>query len=459
MVTGRRTLLTQLPLMAALPRDAEQAPRSRTLGQRLLKAVEELEIIDTHEHIIAERDRLAQPVDFFTLAGHYALNDVISAGLAAADRQRIENPHTPLAERWRAFEPYWKHARLTGYGQALRIAIGDIYGFEEISGSNLARINDAIRSQNKPGFYRSVLRQRAKIRFAVLDDYWNAVPVKPDQELFVMARKFDRFVLPASPRDVRQLEELTGVSITSLTGLKQALEKSFQQALEAGMVTVKSTIAYNRELLFQEVGETDAARDFEALMKSARPIPAGFRHSVVRPFRNLEDHLFHHVIRLADAHRLPVQVHTGLLAGNGCFVANTNARHLTNLFYLFPRVRFDLFHISYPYQSELAVLAKLFPNVYIDFCWAHVISPGGARRALHEFLDTVPANKIFGFGGDYRYPELSYAHARMARRNIAQVLAEKTEHGDCTEQEALELARLLLHDNPACLFSPPKVRS
>jgi len=100
------------------------------------------------------------------------------------------------------------------------------------------------------------------------------------------------------------------------------------------------------------------------------------------------------------------------------------------------------------------VLAKLFPNVYVDFCWAHIISGSAARRTLHEMLETVPVNKIFGYGGDYRFVELSYAHAQMARRNIAQVLAEKVESGFATEDEALEIARLLLHDNPARLFSP-----
>ena len=67
-------------------------------------------------------------------------------------------------------------------------------------------------------------------------------------------------------------------------------------------------------------------------------------------------------------------------------------------------------------------------------------------------LETVPANKLFGYGGDYRYPELSYAHAKMARRNISQVLTEKVEEGFCSETEALELARMLLHDNPDHMF-------
>ena len=52
---------------------------------------------------------------------------------------------------------------------------------------------------------------------------------------------------------------------------------------------------------------------------------------------------------------------------------------------------FDIFHIGYPYQQTLSALAKNFANVYIDMCWAHIISPdsqhqrpGGVagRRAL-----------------------------------------------------------------------------
>ena len=67
-------------------------------------------------------------------------------------------------------------------------------------------------------------------------------------------------------------------------------------------------------------------------------------------------------------------------------------------------------------------------------------------------METAPINKILGFGGDYSYAEMSYAHSRMARQSIAQVLSEKVESGFCTEDEALEIAQMLLHDNPASLF-------
>src|SRR5207245_2185570 len=135
-----------------------------------------------------------------------------------------------------------------------------------------------------------------------------------------------------------------------------------------------------RELLFQEVARADAEREFEALMRGKRTLPEGFRTAFVRPFRVLEDHMFHHVMKLADAHHLPVQIHTGLFAGGGNVITNSKPTHLINTFLLYPRIKFDIFHLSYPYQEELGVLAKSFPNVHADFCWAYVVSPAASRR-------------------------------------------------------------------------------
>jgi len=448
MVTRRRWFSVALPALAVRPAESRAHP-SRALRERIRQAVEQVEVVDSHEHILPEQERVRQAVDFFTLAGHYAINDVISAGLAP---EATSAKGLTAEERWRAFEPHWRHARFTGYGQALRIAIRDIYGFDEINAATLPKINEAIARRNRPGLYGYVLKERARIRYAVLDDYWNAAPVRPDPEFFVLARKFDRFILPATAKDVAELEKLTGVSIASLNGLKQAMERSFAQSLEAGMVAVKSTIAYNRELRFAEASEQAAAADFLRLMRGEVRLPEGFRARIERPLRALEDHMFHHLMRLAEAHRLPVQIHTGLLAGNGAYLANTDPTLLNNLFFLYPRLTFDLFHIGYPYHDQVAALAKLFPNVCIDFCWAHIISPTVARRALSEFLDAVPINKILGFGGDYRYPELTYGHLVIARRNIVEVLADKVEEGFCDEDEAAEIARLLLADNAARLF-------
>jgi uncharacterized protein len=435
------------------------AAPSATMTRRLGTELDKVRLFDSHEHLIPEKQRVAEDADFFLLLGHYALNDLISAGLTDAALKIVRDPKAADSDRWNAAEPYWRAARSTGYCQALSIAVRDLYAVEDISAASIGRINAAIREQNKAGLYARVLQQKAGIDWCLVDPYWNEKPAPASEPNFLLAQKFDGFVTPASPKDIARLEQISEVSIHSLDDLKKALEATFEQALKAGMTTVKSTLAYRRKILYREVPASDAAASFEAMLKGSIELPKGFRAAKARVFRDLEDHMFHHLVKLASEHRAPFQIHTGLLAGNSGFVENTNPRYLANLFHLYPTVKFDLFHIGYPYQQELGVLAKLFPNVYVDFCWAHIISPVGARDTLDEYLEMMPANKILGFGGDYRYPELTYGHSRIARANVAAVLAAKVAGRVMSEDQALEVGRMLLRDNALALFKPSERRA
>jgi predicted TIM-barrel fold metal-dependent hydrolase len=160
----------------------------------------------------------------------------------------------------------------------------------------------------------------------------------------------------------------------------------------------------------------------------------------------------HQVIRQALEHGLPIQVHTGLQEGVGNMLSNAQPLHLADLFLEYRQVKFDLFHAGYPYSGEVACLAKNFPNVWADLCWMWIISPSAGRRILHEWIETIPSNKILGFGGDYRFVEGSYAHSRMAREGVTQVLTQKIEEGYLTEEEAVEMGRKILRENAWDLF-------
>jgi glucuronate isomerase len=435
-----------------------RAATSTQLYSRLLKSVESVETIDTHEHILPEAQRLSEHVDFFTFAGHYVINDLHAAGMPFDARKVLDDPKASDSAKWKLFGPWWEHSKFTGYSEALRIAVRDLYGLE-ISGATLPKINAAIASRNKAGLYADILKKRMRLRFAVNDQYWASKPAAVDGSYFVLAQKFDGYVMPVTPEGVRRLEAQSDSSITSLAGLKAAMTKVFEQALRAGMATVKSTAAYQRSLDFAETSEADASRDFDRVMKGSDPLPDGILLTLQRPHKPLADHMFHHLASLCDAHDVPFQIHTGMQAGNSNVPANSQPLALTNLFHKFGRVQFDLFHIGYPWWRDVLVLAKMYPNVNIDFCWMHVISPTGARAAMHEMLDSVPVNKIFGYGGDYRYPELSYGHLILARRNIARVLAERVEAGQNTEEESARLGRMLMLDNPARLFKVGRVFS
>ena len=76
-----------------------------------------------------------------------------------------------------------------------------------------------------------------------------------------------------------------------------------------------------------------------------------------------------------------------------------------------------------------------------------------AKRLLHELIETVPANKIMGYGGDFFHAEGAHGHAQMARAVTAEVLAEKVEQGYLKEEEAAPLMERILYLNGKELFS------
>jgi predicted TIM-barrel fold metal-dependent hydrolase len=165
-----------------------------------------------------------------------------------------------------------------------------------------------------------------------------------------------------------------------------------------------------------------------------------------------ENYMMHAVLREADRRGLTYQFHTGIQEGNGNVIVDANPVHMTNLFLEYGDVKFDIFHMGYPYLMELGNLAKNFANVHIDMCWGHIISPEAARRGLIEWLDAVPANKINAFGGDYCFVDGVYGHQYLARRNVVAALAQKISDGSMDLDRAKEIAGWLFVDNPMRLF-------
>jgi len=168
------------------------------------------------------------------------------------------------------------------------------------------------------------------------------------------------------------------------------------------------------------------------------------------PSRNpLRDYFVDEMIRIAGELDLVVCVHTGYW---GDFRV-LDPLHMIPILERHPKVRFDLYHLGYPWVRESLMLGKGFPNVWLNFCWTHIISQRFAMDGLDEAIDLIPMNKIIGFGGDYATPvEKVYGHLVMAREDIAAVLARRIERGSVSEDEALSLARQWLWDNPKELY-------
>jgi predicted TIM-barrel fold metal-dependent hydrolase len=249
-----------------------------------------------------------------------------------------------------------------------------------------------------------------------------------------------------SKAEIEKIAKRQNIPITSLIDLEKSLESEFQKALEDGFVTVKVGIAYSRILYFEDVEKSKAEKVFNTIYSNQNK---EFSFDEVKP---LSDYMMHSIIKLAKKYNKPIQIHTGLQAGDGNFIENSNPTHLANLFLEYRDVNFILFHGAYPFGGELASLAKNFRNVYIDMCWLYIISPSYSERYLHEWLETVPANKIMGFGGDYHNVENVYGHLLFAKEIIGNVLVEKVKNRYLAEDEALKIASMLLHDNALHFF-------
>lgn len=436
----RRDLLAAGTVAASTAAPARVRTTSPSaLLRRLRQEANRIFVIDTHEHLCNEEQRLSQKVDLFHWFSHYSSSDLVSAGLSPKDLDVIRDPNRPLEERWRLFAPYWQFAKTTAYGRALLIAARDLHGIEDINDSTYAVLSERIAEANKPGLYHRVLKEKARIQVSI-NDFWD---MNVDRRYFVPAVRFDHFITLG--RDtLAEVQKGTGISIHSLDDYIQALQKAMSDAKARGMVAVKSGLAYSRTLNYERVAKSDAERQFDEALRS--------NEKSWRWGKLLQDFMMHRVAQCAGELGVPFQIHTGLQEGNGNVITNANPTGLVPLFFDYPNTRFDLFHGAYPYCGELSTLAKNFRNVYIDMCWLNVISPAVSRRMLDEWIETVPINKIMGFGGDYLFVEGAYGHVMMARENIARTLAAKVEEGYFNEEQARKVMQRLLRDNPAELF-------
>ena len=405
--------------------------------------IDGIKIVDTHEHLSQEPERLTQKVDLLaTFFPHYASSDLRSAGMSEEDLVRIRNPETSLDERWLIFEPWWEKIRNTGYARSLEIAARDLYEVDGISAVTYQELSDKIKQRNKKGLYDWVLKKSSGIDVSVND----SIVYDVDKTFFRPVRRFSEFLYIRDRKGLETLGKQVGGSIHTFRKMEKALESEFMKT-DGKIVGIKIGLAYTRPIHFEKTSFADAEKVFNQLYKIGsfkfNETPRGYTTDPLDTdeYQLMQDYLVHKIIQEATKRNLPIQIHTGLQEGNENIVSNSHPGLLTNLFMEYKDTRFDVFHGGWPYSDDLGAIAKNFPNVYIDMCWMHIISPSRSQTALSHWLDEVPANKILGFGGDYLFVEGVYGHSVIARRNITEVLASKVSDGIYTLEEAKKYAQ------------------
>ena len=445
-----------LSVFTGLARSQESQPHTGNVPksgfeQRIHEAVYSIRLIDTHEHIMSEKDALAGIADFSCLFTNYQMEDLISSGV---NRDKIYNifkaKDAPLAEKWAAVSDGWLNSRTTTYGRSVLLSAKDLYGIDDLNENTYPELSQRIKSAHQTGYYENILKKRAGIDACLIMEYNTTNPRDVENEGNCNFRKlfvYDKYVSFFSYGKMKSKLSVYPGGFTSLKEYESLIDSVFEQDVKKGIVGAKFGVAYYRTLQFDEVPREKAEAVFEKMKTSPEQI---FSFEEAKP---LQDFIFFKLLGLCDQYKLPVQIHTGLQTGTGNDITNSNPTGLVKAFFKFPRVKFCLLHAGYPFGGETATMAKTFSNVYIDMAWSALISPSYTVQYLQEFIETVPANKIMAFGGDSQTVEGAYGASVLARETVSTTLTGMVRNGYLTEAEALVIIQKVLRDNALYIYN------
>ena len=401
-------------------------------------------LMDTHEHLYKEQEYIDGPDVLADLFQNYVTADLITAGASQAALDTLFDSSNPDIEaRWNGVKEAWAHCQFTGYGEAVRSIARDVYGMDEINLAGIEAGAEINRQRRQPGERLRILRDEGNLDHAQVDDFvWPCVPDQSGIDFFLYDLSWVDFC--DGRFDVEALHKETGLEVRDPATLREAMAALFAK-YGPNAIAVKSQHAYNRTLVWQERSESDVAPVLARHLRGA---------TLTESERLcLGDWCWARGVELAIEHNLPFKIHTGYYAGNHRMpVDRIKAGHLCGLLARYPDARFVLMHIAYPYDAEVAALAKHYANVYIDMCWAWSIDPYTSTNFIRRIIHAVPINKVFVFGGDTGWPSAAVAYAKQARRGLTKALQTEVDDGFLTEAQAIQVASRLMQGNQADCF-------
>lgn len=397
----------------------------------LRAAMAGMPVLDAHEHLSEERKRTEAHVDAFTMFSHYTQTDLRASGMSPEDYTRTQDSNVLLDEKWRLVEPYWQRIRHGSYARAMLLSIREFYGFEDLNAATYAPLSEAMQAANTPGLYDRVLRESCHIEKALTQI--GRIP-QENRDLLVPLLPTWEFT-GLTTDSLHALEASTNHTIETLADYLATVREKMEQWKADGVVGVKMMCGDH-----PLIERAQAEKAFDALVRGE-----------VAPC--LADFVLHEMLDAAGEMGLVVAVHCGIIWDNWNNPYSTHPRFMVPVLMAHRHTKFDLYHAAIPWYGDMGVLAKDFPNAYLNMAWCHIVSQQMSVGALDQWIDLVPVNKILGFGGDYAKPvEKVFGHLEMAKEDIAAVLARRVDAGLMNTNEAIELCRMFLHDNAIELY-------
>jgi predicted TIM-barrel fold metal-dependent hydrolase len=428
-------------------------PSSIDARETIYKKVFETPFIDTHEHLFDESQRLSDPPhprmkskDWSVVFSQLTSADMEVSGMQRSVKDKFFSPKVDPVDKWKLLEPYWPAMKNTGYCQAVRLSIKELYGVDELSDRTVKKVQEGYEKLCRPGFYKHILCERANIESCQVNSMLLPFRESDMPELLMQDIGIDRMI---DLKEKESLSEKSGIGVANLSDWHRVIDFWFDKYGKYA-VAIKSRNAYQRDIDFDKVSAEKVEHTFEKKLASLSLTDA--------EEKALQDHLFWYAVNRANENNLPVKLHTGYLSEVNNMPlgrVSKNPASASDLCYFerAGKTRFVFFHICYPYYEPMIALAKQYSNAYIDMCWSWIVNPVAAKDFLKKYLVCAPTNKIFTFGGDFRPVEPVLGHAIMTRRGVAQALSELVEEGWLGLDDAMGLVRPIMYENARRFFN------
>jgi len=242
---------------------------------------------------------------------------------------------------------------------------------------------------------------------------------------------------------------------TDLAGYESFVRQTLADNQKKGGVAVKFEAAYFRTLFFRDPPREKAEAIYAQFHAGGVPSEDDYR--------TFQDYIFRVLIDQAGKLHLPVHFHSAVGIGDYFSLRNGNPLNLENVLRdpRYGNVNFVLIHGGYPYTLDMIWLTAA-KNVYTDSSlMGYYVYPSELKNILKQWISLFPekimfASDAFPFNEAVGAEETFWLAARSARTAVAAALAELVAEGAFSEEKALELARLYLHDNAAKLYGEKK---
>jgi len=460
-----------------MPYFADLRERQSQFYQRLWQEIDEIKIIDTHEHFWTMKNLLHQMG-----AQIHGNNRLTIPGIFYTSYIYIEEKGN-----YKTWAEELKRYRGTGYLRAWLIAMEDLYGLEgPITPEYLEKMESYINSayqqdleNNTNHHLQDVLENQMHVERAIVDMPYedhldlpkpicqgtfgtemiihiNEIPqgIAPKKEGYISMNLvfwYAQNIIKMNLGDIQTFDDYLEITVQFLEYLKNRHD----------YVSLKSKMAYLRPILFSEPkDQSNISKLFNRPLKNEKDLWL------------YGDFMMHFILDWMNENwRIPIQMHTGLAR---MYDGGSDAIHLSNLFQKYPDLHYDLFHGNYPYLKVAGMLHQI-PNISANLNWLPVISPTIAQQTLTELYEVgdmsggydyswrpsklpsyqpyhEPSMRTILFGGDCDMVEGSYGALQITKDVLIRSLEDLKNRGMIYEVDAIDLAEQVLYSNPKRIY-------